>query len=268
MIVDTAPAGEALAITGMTVRYGALTALDAVDITVPSGMVVGIIGPNGAGKSTLIDAVCGFVERYDGTVALRGRPIDGLRAAARARAGLRRTFQQGRAIPELTVGDYINLYSARPLPPADLDDVLGYFGLPAADEPVVFVDVGTRRVLEVAAAVACRPVVAFLDEPAAGLGSDEAAALAQRIRGIPARFGCAVVLVEHNIELVADVCSLITVLDFGVVIASGAPGEVLSDPRVMAAYLGQEIDEVEPVAVAGEGAGAPATTENDGTGAA
>jgi branched-chain amino acid transport system permease protein len=238
-----------LEIRGLGVRYGALAALDDVDLIVPSGRVVGVIGPNGAGKSTLVDAACGFLSGYQGTVTLSGRSIDGLSATARARAGLRRTFQQGRAIPELTVGEYLDLCSSRHLDAAEIDEALSFFGLPPAGEPIEFVDVGTRRVLEVAAAVASGPAVAFLDEPAAGLGADEAAALARHIMAIPQRFGCSVVLIEHNIELVAEVCSTITVLDFGVVIANGTPSQVLADPRVTAAYLGEEIDDLaEPVA--------------------
>jgi branched-chain amino acid transport system permease protein len=182
------------------------------------------------------------VDRYTGEVLLNGTSIDKLSAHRRARNGLRRTFQQGRAIPDLTVAQYVNLYSPKALDDVHMDELLGFFGLPPADQPIVFIDVGTRRVLEVAAAVASRPVVAFLDEPAAGLGSEQAAALGQRIREIPERFGCSVVLIEHNVELVANACSSITVLDFGIVIAEGTPDEVLHDPRVSSAYLGEEIE--------------------------
>jgi branched-chain amino acid transport system permease protein len=233
------------------VRFGALAALDSVDFAVPPGQVVGVIGPNGAGKSTLIDAVCGFVA-YDGSITLSGESIDGRTATARARAGVRRTFQQGRAIAELTVGEFVSLYCSSPPSSDELDELLGFFGLPPADQPIVFVDVGTRRILEVASAVAPRPVVAFLDEPTAGLGAEEAAALGARIKEIPARFGCSVVLIEHNVELVANICSHITVLDFGVVLARGTPAEVLADSRVGAAYLGEEIEPVgDPVAGGG-----------------
>lgn len=238
-----------LQLKNLTVTYGALKALDSVDLVVPPNAVVGVIGPNGAGKSTLVDAVCGFVDRYSGTVLLSGRPIDGLSAAKRAQAGLRRTFQQGRTIAELTVADFVNLYSPNALDPTRMEELLGFFELPPADQPIVFIDVGTRRVLEVAAAVAARPVVAFLDEPAAGLGAEQAAALGNRIRDIPGRFGCSVVLIEHNVELVANACSHITVLDFGIVLAEGTPREVLANPRVAAAYLGEDIEEfdTEPV---------------------
>ena len=241
---EAVPAGKGepvLQISELTVRYGSLAALSSVSVTVPAGTVVGVIGPNGAGKTTLIDAVCGFVDSYSGSIRLDGKPIDRLGATSRARVGLRRTFQQGRAIPELTVGDYVNLFVERPLSPAELDDLLGYFGLPPADEPIGFIDVGTRRLVEVAAAVASRPKVAFLDEPAAGLGGDESEMLARRIRGIPARFGCSVVMIEHHVELVVDVCSEVTVLDFGIVLTGGTPEAVLADPKVEAAYLGTDV---------------------------
>jgi branched-chain amino acid transport system permease protein len=250
---SVAEVGESplLEVDGVTVRFGALAALDSVDFAVPAGQVVGVIGPNGAGKSTLIDAVCGFVA-YDGSITLSGESIDGRTATARARAGVRRTFQQGRAIAELTVGEFVSLYCSSPPSSDELDELLGFFGLPPADQPIVFVDVGTRRILEVASAVAPRPVVAFLDEPTAGLGAEEAAALGARIKEIPARFGCSVVLIEHNVELVANICSHITVLDFGVVLARGTPAEVLADSRVGAAYLGEEIEPVgDPVAGGG-----------------
>ncbi len=254
------PASDApvLELRGLTVRYGALTALDAVNLSVPPATVVGVIGPNGAGKSTLVDAVCGFVPGYQGQTLLNGSPIDALVAHKRAAAGMRRTFQQGRAIPELTVGEYLSLYAGRRLDAAHVDELLGFFGLPAGDQPIEFIDVGTRRILEVAAAVASRPVVAFLDEPAAGLGAEQAAALGQRIRDIPRRFGCSVVLIEHNVELVASACSRITVLDFGIVIAEGTPEAVLSDPRVSAAYLGDDVELEEAVGGVAELAGGPA----------
>jgi branched-chain amino acid transport system permease protein len=243
-IVATVPnltGAPVLEIRGLGVRYGALAALDSVDLVVPPGVVVGVIGPNGAGKSTLIDAVTGFVGHATGTILLDGVAVDTLSATARAKAGLRRTFQQGRAIPELTVGQFVNLSRVKALPAAELDEILGFFGLPPADEPISFVDVGTRRILEVAACIASRPRVAFLDEPAAGLGHEQSAILGQRIKEIPARFGCSVVLIEHDVALVAAASSVITVLDFGIVIAQGTPSEVLANKAVSEAYLGDEV---------------------------
>jgi branched-chain amino acid transport system permease protein len=240
-LAATPSSAATLDIDGLTVRYGKIMALDSVSVSVPAATVVGVIGPNGAGKSTLVDAVCGFIDEFDGEISLDGRRIDQLSATKRARAGIRRTFQQGRAVAELTVGDFVRLYSSGQLSDGELDSTLGYFGLPPADQPISFVDVGTRRVLEVAACVAARPSVVFLDEPAAGLGAEETDALAEQIRGIPEFFGCSAVLIEHDVDMVANVCSEITVLDFGRVIASGTPEEVLADDTVQAAYLGVDV---------------------------
>jgi branched-chain amino acid transport system permease protein len=238
---DVSSSTTVLQIRGLGVRYGALAALAGVDLDVPSRTVVGVIGPNGAGKSTLIDAITGFIAGYSGSITLDGQPIDHLSATGRAQAGLRRTFQQGRAIPELTVGQFITLATPKPLSAGEIEELLGFFGLPPADEPISFVDVGTRRILEVAACIASRPKVAFLDEPAAGLGHEQSVVLGQRIKEIPARFGCSVVLIEHDVALVAQASSTITVLDFGGVLASGTPEEVLANPLVTAAYLGDEV---------------------------
>jgi branched-chain amino acid transport system permease protein len=235
----------ALAVRGLTVRYGSVVALDRVDLLVEPGTVTALIGPNGAGKSTLIDAVTGFLPGYDGTVECAGRPLDGLPAHHRARLGVRRTWQQTRIAPDLAAGGYVRLAAGRPLADDELADLLHWLGCPGAEEPVAAVDVGTRRLLDIAGIVAARPTVILLDEPAAGQSHQESLRLAQRIAEIPGRYGSAVVLVEHDIDLVRMACAAVTVLDFGEVIASGAPAEVLANPAVVKAYLG--VDETEPV---------------------
>jgi branched-chain amino acid transport system permease protein len=226
-----------LAIDAMTVRYGNVTALDGVNLTVAPRSVAGLIGPNGAGKSTFIDAVTGFLPAYQGKVSLASRRLDGLHAHVRARAGVRRTWQQTRIAPELTVGDYIRL-AAGSLPRGEVEAILAWLDCPDPDMPVTHVDAGTRRLLDVAGVVAARPSVVLLDEPAAGQSYDEALRLGRRIAEIPARFGSAVLLVEHDMDLVRAACDTVTVLDFGRVIASGAPRDVLNDPAVRKAYLG------------------------------
>jgi branched-chain amino acid transport system permease protein len=226
-----------LAIDAMTVRYGNVTALDGVNLTVVPRSVAGLIGPNGAGKSTFIDAVTGFLPAYQGRVSLGSRRLDGLHAHVRARAGVRRTWQQTRIAPELTVGDYIRL-AAGSLPRSEVEAILAWLDCPDPDMPVTHVDAGTRRLLDVAGVVAARPSVVLLDEPAAGQSYDEALRLGRRIAEIPARFGSAVLLVEHDMDLVRAACDTVTVLDFGRVIASGAPRDVLNDPAVRKAYLG------------------------------
>ncbi|MGW2312849.1 branched-chain amino acid ABC transporter ATP-binding protein/permease [Actinomadura luteofluorescens] len=235
------PAGDGapvLAVQGLTVRFGEVVALDAVDLTVPEGAVVGLIGPNGAGKSTFIAAVSGFVAGYGGTVELAGRRLDGLGPSRRAALGLRRTFQTTAIAPELSLYDYLTIGSGRRLPRPEADELLDFFGCPPGQVPVSIVDAGTRRLLDVAAAIAARPKVALLDEPAAGQSAAESLRLARRLAAVPARFGVSVLLVEHDMELVQATCEQVTVLDFGHVIASGPTGRVLEDPAVRAAYLG------------------------------
>lgn len=232
-------AGAALTVDKLTVRYGAVLALDGVDLTVPSGSVVGLIGPNGAGKSTFIDAVSGFLAAYEGSIKLGTTPLEGQAAHLRARAGVRRTWQTNRIAPELTVGGYLRL-AAGNLSEAEVCAMLDWLDCPNPETPVVAVDAGTRRLLDVAGVVAARPAVILLDEPAAGQSHEETLRLGKRIAEIPARFGSSVLLVEHDMDLVRAACSQVTVLDFGRVIASGPPAVVLDQGPVKRAYLGIE----------------------------
>jgi branched-chain amino acid transport system permease protein len=236
-----ADAPSALRVRGLTVRYGSVTALDELDLDVPQGSVVALIGPNGAGKSSAIDAITGFA-RSTGEVAVLGRSCDGLPPHARARLGLRRAFQQDRTVPELSVGDYLALAAGRRLTVDELAEALAFVDGPGADARIGALDVGTRRLVEVAGVLVARPAMALLDEPAAGLAPEESRRLADRVREIPARFGAAVLIVEHDMEHVQAAASHVTVLDFGKVIAAGAPGDVLRDPTVVAAYLGADLE--------------------------
>ncbi|MGC5341924.1 ABC transporter permease subunit [Streptomyces sp. DT24] len=230
--------GPCLTVTGLTVRYGEVVALDSVDLVVPAGKVVGLIGPNGAGKSTFISAVTGFVGGYEGGVELEGKSLDRLSPSSRARQGMRRTFQTTAIAPELTQYEYLAIGAGRALPREEADELLKFFGCPPGQVPVSIVDVGSRRLLDVAAAIAARPKVALLDEPAAGQSAAESLVLGRRLAEVPARFGVSVLLVEHDMDLVRAACEQVTVLDFGHVLASGPTREVLEDPVVMAAYLG------------------------------
>jgi branched-chain amino acid transport system permease protein len=232
-------AGPALAIEGLTVRYGSVVALNNVSLTVAAGTVAGLIGPNGAGKSTFIDAVAGFLPAYEGSIRLAGKALEGMPAHRRAREGVRRTWQTNRIAPELTVGGYLAL-AAKGLSASETRALLDWLDCPHPDTPVVSVDAGTRRLLDVAGVVAARPAVVLLDEPAAGQSHEETLRLGQRIAEIPKLFGSAVLLVEHDMDLVRAVCSEVTVLDFGQVIASGPPGRVLEQGAVKKAYLGIE----------------------------
>lgn len=232
-----------LVVDRLSVRFGSVIALNGVSMTLRAGTVAGLIGPNGAGKSTFIDAVTGFLAAYDGRIRLGDRSLDGLPAHARARAGVRRTWQTNRIAPDLAVGDYLRLAAAG-ISDAELLAVLDWLDGPHPDDPVALVDAGTRRLLDLAGVIAARPAVVLLDEPAAGQSYDETVRVGARIAEIPRLFGPAVLLVEHDMDLVRTACSQVTVLDFGQVIASGPPAEVLEQSAVKKAYLGIEDPEV------------------------
>jgi branched-chain amino acid transport system permease protein len=237
----------AMEIAGLTVSYGNVVALDKVDLIIPQRTVVGLVGPNGAGKSTLVDAVAGFLTAREGSARLAGAPLNGLSPGQRARSGLRRTWQTARIAPELDVGQYIQLASGG-VSARERDAVLAWLDCPAASTPIASVDAGTRRLLDIAGAIAARPLVLLLDEPAAGQSYAEAVRLGQRIAEIPALFGSAVLLIEHDMDIVRQACSTVTVLDFGRVIASGPPQEALELPEVRKAYMGVVDSEAEAVA--------------------
>ena len=228
-----------LTVEHLTVEFGALKALDDVSFSVPEASIMGLIGPNGAGKSTFVDAISGFLPKHGGRVLLGGRDLAGLSPTRRARLGLRRTFQQDRAPPLLTVGGYVRFVARRRLSAADIEETLAFFGCPPARARLSSVDVGTRRLVEVAAAVLAGPRLLILDEPAAGLSHDEHLALAARLRELPQRYGVALIIIEHDLDLVRSVCPMLTVLNFGQVLATGPQDEVLANPDVVKAYMGE-----------------------------
>ncbi|WP_326949398.1 ATP-binding cassette domain-containing protein [Amycolatopsis sp. NBC_01307] len=237
--VEALPPGDpVLEVRGLSVSFGHVRALSDVDIVVPEHGVLGVIGPNGAGKSTLVDVISGFLPRATGTVTLDGRPLAGS-PTRRARAGLRRTFQQDRVPPGLTVGAYVRFVARRRITAAEVADALEFFGCPPARTPLSRVDAGARRLVEVAGHLLARPRVLLLDEPAAGLPHEEHVAFGRRLRQVPARFGVSVLLIEHDLDLVRSVCDSLTVLDFGQVLASGPQADVLADPAVLKAYMGE-----------------------------
>ena len=228
-----------LVVENLTVIFGALTALDHVNMSVFPRTIMGLIGPNGAGKSTFVDALSGFLPDHEGTVFLEGHSLNGLSPHQRARLGLRRTFQQDRVPPTLTVGAYTRFVARARIDSAELAATLTYFGCPSPETRLSTLDVGTRRLVEVAAGVLARPRLLLLDEPAAGLSHEEHRELGARIRELPERFDTSVILIEHDLDLVRSVCPELTVLDFGQVLATGPQETVLENPAVIAAYMGE-----------------------------
>jgi branched-chain amino acid transport system ATP-binding protein len=242
-----------LEVTELCVDFGGLRAVDEVSMLVRNGMVMGLIGPNGAGKTTTIDALCGFVARSSGSVTLAGRPIETLAPHQRARAGLVRTFQSVELFDDLTVRENLLVAATSPrwwspfidaVAPrrrahdVDVDFALDMVGLRSVGQArPTELSHGQRRLAGVSRALAARPKLVLLDEPAAGLDPTETAALGALLRALPAA-GVGVLLVDHDMSLVLDICDELTVLDFGRVIATGEPAVVREDPAVIAAYLG------------------------------
>jgi len=241
-----------LSVRGLTVSYGGVHALSGVDLDVDEGQLVGLIGPNGAGKTTFIDAVTGFA-RHGGRVELAGTDLTRLRPHARVRHGLARTWQSIELFDGLSVAENVAVAAARRSAwaatwretftrPARLGDdihqALSVVGLShRADAQALDLSQGERKLVGVARALAGRPRVLCLDEPAAGLDSEESIRLGQQLRAV-VDAGTGMLLVDHDMALILEVCDTVMVLDFGKVIAAGPPDEVREDPTVIAAYLG------------------------------
>ncbi|MFA7392008.1 MAG: ATP-binding cassette domain-containing protein [Pigmentiphaga sp.] len=232
--------GVSLHLDRVSVRYGATLALSDVTLDIRPGIVTGLVGPNGAGKSTLVDALSGFT-RASGEILLDGHSLQGLSAHERARLGLRRTFQVGRVIPELTVGQYLHLASGESPARVETAQMLAWLCCPPLETPVASLDVGTRRLVELSGALLSRPRILLLDEPAAGMSTRESAHLARVIRQVPEVLGCTVLLIEHDLALIREVCTDLIVLEFGRVIAAGPVEETLAQRHVVDAYIGAAV---------------------------
>jgi ABC-type branched-subunit amino acid transport system ATPase component/branched-subunit amino acid ABC-type transport system permease component len=241
----SAPGDVLLSIRDLTVRYGGVTAVSHVSLDVRQGSITGLIGPNGAGKTTLLDAVTGAAP-CDGDVVLDGRSLQRMRPDERARLGLGRTFQSIELYDDLTVRENVAVGEAagRARGEGDreeaLDQMLEVLGLtPVAERPASELSQGTRQLVSIARALAGRPSVLLLDEPAAGLDTAESRRLGARLRQLRDQ-GIAILLVDHDLQLILDLCDDVQVLDFGELIASGAPEAVRADERVRTAYIGSE----------------------------
>jgi len=248
-----------LEIERVTVRFGGVQALDAVDLRLNRGEILGLIGPNGAGKTTLFNCVTGVVRPDDGRIRYDGRDITHLKPHRRARLGIARTFQNLQLFSRLTVLENlmvpIDAFSRRgmladalKLPVARYEErraaehacaLLHFLGiLDRAEALAGDLPVGLQRRLELGRALALRPALLLLDEPAAGLDGHETAELAVLLSRIRERFALSMLLVDHDMALVMQVCDHIYVLDFGELIAGGSPQQIRENPEVIRAYLG------------------------------
>ncbi|MGH3186113.1 MAG: ABC transporter permease subunit [Streptosporangiaceae bacterium] len=236
-----------LRVSGLSVAFGGVHAVSDVTLEVGEGELVGLIGPNGAGKTTLVDAVTGFV-RCTGRVELAGADIGGLRPHERARRGLARTWQSTELFDDLEVQENLTVASRN----GSADDALALVGMDwAARAMPAQLSMGQRKLVGVARALAARPRLLCLDEPAAGLDTRESEELGARLR-VLADQGQSMLLIEHDMRLVLGICDRVVVLEFGRVIAAGTPGAVRQDPRVIAAYLGDGVAGLAEVAEVAE----------------
>jgi ABC-type branched-subunit amino acid transport system ATPase component len=249
---------EALVVEDMELAFGGVRALDHTSITVRAGEIVGLIGPNGAGKSTLLNAVSGN-NAATGRVSLFGTDIASLPSEMRWMHGLSRSFQDARLFPSLTVRQTIQLalrddgragmlsallrlpwvQMSERASAAQADQLIDRFGLrPWADSLVSDLSTGTRRILDLAAQVATSPKLLLLDEPTGGVAQREAEVFPGLLRRIRDELGCAILIVEHDLPLLMNLCDRIYAMESGQVISEGTPEEVRNDPRVIASYLG------------------------------
>jgi branched-chain amino acid transport system ATP-binding protein len=229
-----------LELLNISVSFGGVVALDSVSASF-SSPVVGLVGPNGAGKTTLMNVLSGFLRSRSGSVVLDGVRLEGRPAPERARLGLRRTFQQDQVVDDLSlrdnvlaVADHLSINTV-----AEIERALHLTGM-SAHAGVVGARLNQfqRRMTEIAKALIGKPKLILMDEPAAGLDESESSILRELVAMLPVETGAQIVLIDHDTQLISDLCQETIVLDFGKVIAKGPTRFVLADSRVRQAYFG------------------------------
>jgi branched-chain amino acid transport system ATP-binding protein len=247
----------------VTIQFGGLKAVADLDLAIARGEMMGLIGPNGAGKTTVFNLITGVYAPTRGRILLEGRPIEGLRPSVIARRGITRTFQNIRLFSSRCCRDNVCIAAHQHVQSSladavfatgrferdekrmkdEADQLLETLGLSAwADTIAAELPYGQQRRLEIARALAGRPRLLLLDEPAAGLNPQESDALMHDIERLRQSFGLTILLIEHDMKVVMGICKRIAVLDYGVKIAEGTPAEIRTNHKVIEAYLGEEVD--------------------------
>jgi branched-chain amino acid transport system ATP-binding protein len=264
MAATTSETTRVLEARGVTVAFGGLTAVSNVDLAVPPGKVVGLIGPNGAGKSTLFSVLSGLLQPRTGHVLIDGEDVTKASPQARAERGMARTFQHPELFHGLTVRDHVTLaYRIARTPRRIWTDMVtggGFRRVPKAEaervdqiidglnlteiqhRPVLGLPLGLARLVELARSFAREPRFLLLDEASSGLDATETQELASVLKQMVDTRGVSLLMVEHDVELVLGMSDYVYVLDFGVLIAEGTPEQIRNDPKVRAAYLGEQVD--------------------------
>ncbi len=257
-------AGPILVLEGLTKSYGGVVAVEDVGFEVKEGQILGLIGPNGAGKTTLFDLISGFTSPETGRILYQGEDVTSIAAHVRARRGLGRSFQHARLFPSLTVAENLAVALERHLPSRSslaaalvlptvriaekkvaqrADELVEQMGLTAyRDKFVSELSTGTRRIVDLACAVAHRPTVLILDEPSSGIAQAETQALGDLLLKVRDDIGCTLLVIEHDMPLVTTIADELVALDLGHLIARGSPQSVVRDPAVVASYLGTDTE--------------------------
>lgn len=249
-----------LEVKNLSISFGGLKAVDGFDVTIEKGQLYGLIGPNGAGKTTVFNLLTGVYKPDTGSIVLDGKNITGKKTIEINQSGIARTFQNIRLFKELTVLDNVkaglhnhykystlagilrlpNYYKTEKAMDEKAMELLKVFDLEQESHyKASNLPYGKQRKLEIARALATEPKLLLLDEPAAGMNPNETAELMETIRFVRKEFNMTILLIEHDMKLVSGICEKLTVLNFGQVLASGDTSDVLNDPQVITAYLGE-----------------------------